>query len=214
MLQNALVQGQRASVQYGTAADSENLKRDHRDIVIVAAWRRPAFLLRTLVHLMQAAGGMDQFYLVLLDLHSSTTVEEVAAALPVPHLLLRMPPHFFMQAGMSLQLRWYPRNVCSQNASNGVSLTMIAFVRVGQFLLTPGRLPLCSVPLHSTWVPTSLSCNIRPIPLEFVVVDTVKATLLFRPFMFSVLVILHINSDLIRWKRMCLSHRIFFCITK
>lgn len=96
VLQEALAEGQRLQDAAGVSA---NQKRDRRDIVIVAAWRRPAFLLRTLAHLMRAADGADQFYLVLLDLHSSPAVEEVAAALPVSHLLLRMPPHFFMQAG-------------------------------------------------------------------------------------------------------------------
>ena len=100
MLQDALAEGQRASTLHSQTAGSADLKRDQRDIVIVAAWRRPAFLLRTLAHLMRAAGGANQFYLVLLDLHSSPVVEEVAAALPAPHLLLRMPPHFFMQAGV------------------------------------------------------------------------------------------------------------------
>ena len=99
MLQKALAEGERASAMYSQAAGSADRKSDQRDIVIVAAWRRPAFLLRTLAHLMRAVGGANQFYLVLLDLHSSPVVEEVAAALPAPHLLLRMPPHFFMQAG-------------------------------------------------------------------------------------------------------------------
>ena len=99
MLQEALLEGQRLSRLHGTATGSAKLEHEQRDIVIVAAWRRPAFLLRTLAHLMRAAGGGDQFYLVLLDLHASPAVEEVAAALPAPHLLLRMPPHFFMQAG-------------------------------------------------------------------------------------------------------------------
>ena len=53
-----------------------------RDIVIVACWRRPAFLLRTLAQLMRAAGAEQHFYLVLLDLHASPAVQEVAAALP------------------------------------------------------------------------------------------------------------------------------------
>ena len=44
--------------------------------------------------------GADQhFYLFLLDLHTSPAVEAVAASCPLPHLLLRMPPHFFMQGG-------------------------------------------------------------------------------------------------------------------
>jgi hypothetical protein len=67
--------------------------------VIVAGWRRPAFLLRTLAQLMEAAGADQHYYLVLLDFHASPTVEEVAAALPLPHLLLRMPPHFYMKSG-------------------------------------------------------------------------------------------------------------------
>lgn len=159
VLQQALEEGQRSSALY--RKDAESLKLKHRDIVMIAAWRRPAFLLRTLAHLMRAAGGADQFYLVLLDLHSSVAVEEVAAALPVPHLLLRMPPHFFMQAGVRLQKATLLARYRSRQSAGVLCICWCttAFLRVGQLLLAAGRLPLCSLTLRSTGLAASLSRN-------------------------------------------------------
>ena len=55
----------------------------------------------------RAAGADQHFYLFLLDLHASPAVEAVAASCPLPHLLLRMPPHFFMQGGAAICSLWH-----------------------------------------------------------------------------------------------------------
>lgn len=119
VLHEAMLEGRRVAALHKDSMSIGWNKEGAKDVVIVAAWRRPAFLLRTLAQIMRAAASEEHFYLVLLDLHASPAVEEVAAALPAPHLLLRMAPHFFMQAGWGnsyslLEGYRYARSLCGQ----------------------------------------------------------------------------------------------------
>jgi hypothetical protein len=72
---------------------------DAKDIVIVSAWRRPEFLLRTLSYLLRAEAADSHFFLFVLDLHSAPEVLAIARACPVEHLVLQLPPHFFLNEG-------------------------------------------------------------------------------------------------------------------
>jgi hypothetical protein len=67
VLHSALEDGRNISYRYGVPND---LVASSRDIVIVACWRRPVFLLRTLVHLLKAAGSEQNFYLFVVDMHA------------------------------------------------------------------------------------------------------------------------------------------------
>jgi hypothetical protein len=92
----AVDKGRALSVAQGVPNDP---MASSRDIVIVSGWRRPAFLLRTLVKLFEAAGSEQHFYLVILDLHASRATVDVAEAIPFAHHIMRVQPHFFINSG-------------------------------------------------------------------------------------------------------------------
>ena len=65
------------------------------DVVMVTAWRRPAFLTETLVRLLSATHAEEHSYVFILEPGYEPLIEAVIGAFPLDKRIFRAPAHFF-----------------------------------------------------------------------------------------------------------------------
>ena len=75
------------------------------DVVVVAAWRRPEFLLTSLRHVLAAKAAEEHEYIFVLDYDYDPICRAVAEAFPLPHKrIVHTPKHEFFNRGNSYNL--------------------------------------------------------------------------------------------------------------
>lgn len=81
-----------------------SLGRGRRDIVMIAAWRRPEFLLMSLSHVWAATYADDHEYIFIFDHDVDPLVRAVAQAFPASHKRMHYAPQHEFMTGNSFNL--------------------------------------------------------------------------------------------------------------
>ena len=97
-----------ANEVFGRVKQDVASQRETRDVVLIAAWRRPEFLLMSLSYVLAATHASEHEYIFILDFGYDPLVLAVAKAFPMPHTHIHFAPkHEFIGGNSFSTLEGY-----------------------------------------------------------------------------------------------------------